>query len=67
MHDLDQELLESVSHRFKTIDSVPSGYHYPDFFCSPSTSSNTPQSSKTNRLQATVVQSISHREPLHND
>ena len=33
-HDLDQELLEQISEKFKKIDCVPTGYFYPELYAS---------------------------------
>ena len=33
-HDLDQELLEQISDKFKKIDCVPTGYFYPELYAS---------------------------------
>ena len=33
-HDLDQELLEQISEKFKKIDCVPAGYFYPELYAS---------------------------------
>ena len=33
-HDLDQELLEQISEKFKNIDCVPTGYFYPELYAS---------------------------------
>ena len=54
VHDLDQELLEQISEKFKKIDCVPAGYFYPELYAA------SPKQ-LIHRSAGTAINPINHR------